>query len=85
MLNIAQDIEYLNPYPAGYVRNRLYAHISDLPVGISISFSPEDYRGIPMFHFYNTLRSTLASEYGNDNIRTTLQQRHGLIEATRLR
>jgi hypothetical protein len=85
MLNIAHDIEYMNPYPAGYVKSWLYPHIADMPVGTSIRFTPEDYDGIPMLHFYNTLRSTLASEYGNENIRTNLQQQHGIVEAMRLR
>ena len=85
MLNIAQDVEYMNPYPPGYVRSLLHAHIADLPIGVSVRFEPEDYYGVPMLHFYNTLKSTLASEYGNDNIRTNLQQQQGIIEATRLR
>jgi hypothetical protein len=85
MLNIAHDIEYMNPYPAGYVTSLLYPHIVDMPLGISIRFAPEDYDGIPMLHFYNTLKSTLAKEYGNENIRTNLQQQHGIVEATRLR
>ena len=85
MLNVVQDVEYMNPYPAGYVRSQLYAHIADLPIGTSIRFAPEDYDGVPMLHFYNTLRSTLASEYGNDNVRTNLQQQLGIIEAVRLR
>lgn len=85
MLNRVQDVEYMDPYPAGYVRNRFHAHIADLTVGTSIQFVPEDYDGIPMRHFYNALRSTLASEYGDENIRTSLQQQHGIIEALRLR
>jgi hypothetical protein len=85
MLNVAQDIEYMNPYPPGYLRSQLYPYIADMPVGSSIRFAPEDYDGIPMLHFYNTLRSTLASEYGNTNIQTNLQQQHGIVEAIRLR
>ena len=85
MLNRAQDVEYMNPYPAGYVRNRLHNQIADLPIGVIISLAPEDYDGIPMLHFYNTLKSTQASEYGNENIRTNLQQYHVVNEATRLR
>lgn len=85
MLNTAHDIEYMNPYPAGYVKGRLYPYIADMPVGSSIRFTPGDYDGIPMLHFYNTLRSTLASEYGNENIQTNLQQQHGIVEAMRLR
>jgi hypothetical protein len=85
MLNAAHDVEYMYPYPAGYVKRRISSQIEAFPIGASIKFEPDDYSGIPLFHFHNTLKSTLASEYGSDNIQTVLDAEHGVIEALRLR
>lgn len=85
MLNTNRDVEFMKPYPARYVTNQIRPRIVDLPVGASVKFTPADYSGVPMFHFHNTLVTTLASEYGQDNIQTFLDKQEGLIEARRIR
>lgn len=85
MLNAAHDVEYMYPYPAGYVKRKISSHIEELPIGTSIKFEPDDYSGIPMLHFHNTLVSALSSEYGSNNIQTLLDAERGVIEALRLR
>jgi hypothetical protein len=85
MLSAATDVEYMHPYPAGYVRNQIQPRLENLPVGLSITFDPDDYSGVPMLHFHNTLVSALASKFGFNNAQTHMNFEHGLIEAIRLR
>lgn len=85
MLNTMQDVEFMKPYPAKYVTNQIRPRIMDLPVGACVKFEPDDYSGVPMFHFHNTLMTVLAKEYGGSNIQTFLDQQEGVIEARRLR
>lgn len=84
MLNTVQDVEFMKSYPAKYVTNRIRPRIVDLPVGASIKFAPNDYSGVPMFHFHNTLMTVLSNEYGQNNIKTLLDKQGGVIEARRI-
>lgn len=84
MLSAIQDVEYMQPYPVGYVASQIRPRIKDLKVGQSIQFEPLDYLGIPMLHFHNTLMSIMASEYGGNSVRIRFLQRQGVIEAVRL-
>lgn len=85
MLNTIQDVEFMRSYPAKYVTNQIRPRIADLPVGACIKFAPNDYSGVPMFHFHNTLMTVLANEYGQNNIQTFLDKHEGVIEAKRIR
>jgi hypothetical protein len=84
MLNTMQDVEFMMPYPANYVTNQIRPRILDLSVGGSIQFKPNDYSGVPMFHFHNTLMTVLAKEFGQGNIKTFLDKQEGVIEARRI-
>lgn len=85
MLRALQDVEYMTPYPPGYVTNHIKSILVDIPVGLSVTLEPDDYAGIPLFHFYNTLRSVLTREYGGSNIQMRLDKEQGVIEAMRIR
>jgi hypothetical protein len=85
MRQIMNDIEYKHPYPVGYVGSRIRSRVSNLPVGARVQFEPQDYPGVPVRHFHNTLASVMGSEYGYANMRTLMDEHSGVIEAVRLR
>lgn len=79
------DIEYMSHIPPGFVGNWIRNRVTDVPVGNSMKFEPEDYEGVPMRHFHNTLTSVMGSRYGYDNMRILMDQQSGVIEVLRLR